>query len=324
MEESLVEESVIEKSSIEKSVEEVKSEVKSEFKAASLFIVLAGICWGIIGIFSRALAEYGFDSVMITASRCMITALCLLLFLMIFDRKKLKIAIWDLWYFIGTGICSIVFFNICYFITIEKTTLSVAAILLYTAPCFVVIMSAIFFKEKITKLKIIAFLAAFLGCILMTGILKEGQMALPAIGLLTGLGSGIGYALYSIFAMVALKKYHIFTVTFYTFAVASLGLLPFCRITNIGKLAFGDFHIVGLMLLLAVISTLLPFLLYTKGLSHMEAGKASVMAFVEPMVATLTGILLFGEALNKENIIGIGLIFISLVLLNKKTPWLPS
>ncbi|NTV79648.1 MAG: EamA family transporter [Clostridiales bacterium] len=293
---------------------------KQKSGLASLYIILAGICWGIIGIFSRALAEYGFDPIMITATRCIITALCLLLFLLLKDPEKLKIKPGDIWYFIGTGICSIVFFNICYFVTIEETTLSVAAILLYTAPCFVGIMSAIFFKEKITKIKIIAFLAAFGGCILMSGVVGEGQMSLSGFGLLTGLGSGFGYALYSIFAMIALKKYHILTVTFYTFGVASMGLLPFGKVTVIGKLAVGNLHILGLMVLLAVISTLLPFLLYTKGLSHMEAGKASVMAFVEPMVATMTGILLFGETLNIENIIGIGLIFISLVLLNKKQP----
>jgi drug/metabolite transporter (DMT)-like permease len=283
---------------------------------APLFVILAGSCWGIIGIFTRTLSKMGFSSLQITASRCLVTAICLIIYLGIKDRDKLKIHIKDIWYFLGTGIGSIVFFNICYFITIEETTLSVAAILLYTAPFFVIIMSAIFFKEKITYKKIVALGIAFFGCILITGIIGNQSIKLTNFGILTGIGSGIGYALYSIFGRVALRKYHTITVTAYTFIVASLSLLPFTNINYMMEVIIESNTVLYNVLLLGILSTLIPFLLYTKGLQNMETGKASIMAFVEPMVATIAGIVLFKESLSLQNMTGILLIFISLVLLN--------
>ena len=54
----------------------------------------------------------------------------------------------------------------------------------------------------------------------------------------------------------------------------------------------------------------------------MEAGKASVLAFAEPMVAAVAGIVVFGEMLRVENVPGILLIFTALVVLNsRKIKW---
>lgn len=288
-------------------------------RMAPVFIILAGICWGIIGLFSRNLSEQGLNSIQITASRCIVTAVCLVIFLLVKDREKLRINIKDLWIFFGTGVCSIVFFNICYFATIKIATLSMASILLYTAPSFVMIMSAFLFKEKITLRKVGALILAFGGCILITGIIGNGETSISGRAILTGLGAGLGYALYSIFGSIALKKYHPYTVTAYTFIVASLSLLPFSHGFELLTLTLHKDTTLINVLLLGIVSTLIPFLLYTKGLEHMEAGKASVMAFIEPMVATLVGILIFSEGLTAQNITGIFLIFLSVLILNLKT-----
>lgn len=283
---------------------------------APAFVILAGICWGIIGLFSRNLSSGGFSSVQITTTRCVVTAVVLTAFLLLMDRGKLKIQLKDFWIFIGTGIFSIAFFNICYFTTIKLATLSVASILLYTAPGFVIILSAILFKEKITSRKLTSLILAFAGCVLVTGIIGGGGSGVRGLAILTGLGSGIGYGLYSIFGSIALKKYHPFTVTAYTFIVASIGLLPFSKPTELLTLAFNNQLLLVNILFLGLLSTLLPFLLYTKGLEHMEAGKASVMAFVEPMVATMIGIMIFKEQLTVQNTLGILLIFLSVIILN--------
>lgn len=288
-------------------------------RMAPVLIILAGICWGIIGLFSRNLSQAGLNSLQITASRCIVTAVSLVLFLLVKDREKLRIKIKDLWIFFGTGVCSIVFFNICYFTTIKMATLSVASILLYTAPCFVMIMSAFFFKERITLRKVGALILAFGGCILITGIIGSSEASISGLAILTGLGAGFGYALYSIFGSIALKKYHPFTVTAYTFIVASLSLLPFSEGYGLLTLTLHKETVLINVVLLGIMSTLIPFLLYTKGLEHMEAGKASVMAFIEPMVATLVGIFIFSEGLSAANMTGIGLIFLSVLILNLKT-----
>lgn len=266
-----------------------------------------------IGVFSRPLSGLGLNAIQITFIRSLVTAIGMGIFLLLKDRKLLRIQLADIWIFLGTGLVSIVFFNVCYFLTIERTTLATASVLLYTAPCFVMLMSVLFFKEKVTLQKLAALVIAFAGCMLASGFVGGDIRALV---LLTGLGSGLGYASYSIFGKVALKKYHTFTIVFYTFLVAVTGLIPFSHIPAIFLTFAGrvDGTLTGLGL--GVFSTLLPFLFYTTGLEHIEAGKASVMAFTEPMVATIAGIVIFKEIPHLKNIVGILLIFLAIILLN--------
>ena len=278
-------------------------------------VLAAGFGWGIIGVFSRPLSEAGLSAVQTTLVRCVIVAAGMAFYLLLNDRSQFRIRWKDLWMFLGTGLLSIVFFNICYFMTIQRATLAAASILLYTAPCFVLLMSAVLFHEKITLQKLMALLLAFGGCALVSGF-TGGAMAPTAI--LTGIGSGLGYALYSIFGSVALKRYRPFTVIFYTFLIATLGILPLANPAGTWQALTDSGRTLGCGLALGVISTFLPFVFYTGGLKEMEAGKASVLAFAEPMVATLAGIVIYHEALQVQNVLGIGMILAAIVLLGRK------
>lgn len=280
-----------------------------------LYVLGAGFCWGIIGVFSKPLAQMGFSSFQITAIRSFVTVLGLMFLLFAKDKKLFRIQLRDIWMFLGTGIVSIVFFNVCYFQTIKLSTLGLAAILLYTAPFFVVLFSSFLYHERITKEKVAALFLAFVGCILVTGF-TGGKMSLLAF--VTGIGSGLGYACYSLFGNAALKKYEPMTVTFYTFLFASIGILPLCRVGQMaGMLSEKPMGLV-IGVTLGLISTLLPFVLYTEGLKNMEAGKASILAFSEPFVATLAGIILFQEKLTLVGVLGLLLLFTAICLLNRK------
>jgi len=283
-------------------------------KYSAILVIIAGFCWGVIGLFSKSLSALGFFPVQITALRCIITAFTLGTYLAIFDREKLKIKLIDIHHFIETGIFSIVLFNVCYFITVETVSLSIAAILLYTAPCIIMLLSIPLFKERLTRKKLLCLIMSFLGCILVTGV--GTTSSIPLKGILTGLGSGLGYALYTIFGRYALKKYHPFTVTFYTFLIASFGIIPFANPIDISSQLINMPVSILYALLLALISTLTPFLCYTKGLEGLEAGTASIIACIEPLVATLCGIIIWGDKLSLSNISGIILIFLSVILIN--------
>ncbi|NLL78399.1 MAG: EamA family transporter [Clostridiales bacterium] len=285
-------------------------------RKGSLFIIAAGICWGMIGLFSAKLSDAGCSAVEITFLRSAVTAVCLWAYLFWKDREKLKIRGKDIWMFLGTGMLSIVMFNIFYFITIELTTLSVAAILLYTAPCFVLLLSVFLFGEKFTAKKAAALVLALAGCACTTGLFDGGGAGkISLTGILTGIGSGFGYALYTIFGNIALKKYHTMTVTAYTFLISSVVLLPF-GIAGTAPLLMHNGAVAWNTLLIGVVSTLTPFLLYTKGLETTEPGRASVMAFVEPMVATLISVFVLHEQMTLMGAVGVAAIFCSIVLLN--------
>jgi len=282
-----------------------------------LFILMAAVCWGTIGVFSRALSDGGASPLQITAIRCLIVAIFLTLWLLVTNRSKLRIRIRDLWMFFGTGICSILFFNVCYFFTQSQTDLSVAAILLYTSPFFVMLISAIVFREKISAGKVLALLIAFFGCVLITGVLY-GRTKTPAFAILTGVCSGLGYGLYSIFGKLALRKYDILTVTAYTFIFAAAGSVPFSSPQKILSMLCNDSQLILMAVILGVLCTLVPFVLYTKGLNGIESGKASVIAYAEPAVATLTGALVFGEPVTLEIAIGILMVLVAIIILSRE------
>lgn len=276
-------------------------------------ILTAAAGWGLIGLFTRPLTAAGLSALQVTFVRSVVVVACMGLYLLARDRSMFRIELRDMWIFLGTGLVSIVFFNVCYFTTIQLTTLAAASILLYTAPCFVMLMSAVFFKERITARKLAALALAFGGCVLVSGIARGG---ITPTGLLTGVGAGFGYATYSIFGKVALRKYHSFTVIFYTFVVSTVCLAPFVHMGQGAAVVMSGGRTLALALGLGLVSTFVPYICYTTGLERVEAGKASVLAFAEPMVATITGIVAFHEKLTVLSAAGIGLIFAAIVLLN--------
>ena len=282
-------------------------------------ILLAGCFWGSMGIFVRRLTDYGFSSIQIVAIRVTLAALIFCMLLLIKDPSGFRISVKDIPLFLGLGFGSILFFTVCYFTAITMMPLSTAAILLYTSPIWIMLMSVLFFCEKLTGRKLLALALAFAGCVLVSGVSGEG-MTLP--GLLVGLGSGIGYGLYSILGTVALRRYSPYTVTTYTFAFAALGAWLICRPAEmLAKFAAAP-NLPGLVFfcfLTALVTAVIPFLAYTLGLQTVEASRAGILATVEPLVATLIGVAVFSEPLTLLSGLGILLILAAVVLLNGKT-----
>ena len=71
-------------------------------------------------------------------------------------------------------------------------------------------------------------------------------------------------------------------------------------------------------MLFALLTTVVPYLCYTRGLSGLPASKASVTATLEPVVTTLLGIFVFHESVSMMKILGIVLVLSSVVLMNRK------
>lgn len=285
-------------------------------KFSSILILIAGILWGSMGLFVRELNSQGLVSMEIVALRAIVTTVAMFLFLLFFDRKLLIIHIKDIWCFWGTGICSIVFFNFCYFKAITLTSLSVAAVLLYTAPAIVMIFSYFLFGEKFTKRKLLSLFMTFFGCVLVTGVLTDTG-TISASGIVVGLGAGLGYALYSVFSCYALQKgYHTLTIIFYTFLIAAITTFFMADIGQVVKVATGSVTIFLFCIALGVLCTVIPYLTYTLGLQYVENSKASILASIEPVTATLLGVFIFREKLTVTGILGMVLVLAAMIICN--------
>ena len=104
-------------------------------------------------------------------------------------------------------------------------------------------------------------------------------------------------------------------MTFYTFLIAFIALAPFSDIPQVAGVVASNSDVLINFLILGVGITLIPYFLYTEGLKGLEPGIASIVAFTEPMVATIVGFLILGESLSVFGILGILLILTSIVIL---------
>ncbi|MBR2020816.1 MAG: EamA family transporter, partial [Clostridia bacterium] len=210
-----------------------------------------------------------------------------------------------------------------YFASVSAgTSMSITAVLVYTAPFIVVLVSCLFMGEKFTVQKVISLIIAFVGCCLVS--LTDTGKSTP-LGLLFGVLSGASYALYSILSTIALRRnLHSFTVTFYSFVFASVGCIFIAIFTDMGSVFAAATDIPKLTLAMlgtGLVTAVLPFTLYTAGLSGTSPAKASIMAYIEPIAACVFGYFR-GESMTPLMILGIVLTVAAIVFLNIKLPFL--
>lgn len=284
-------------------------------RIAPLLVIAAGICWGCVGLFVRPLEAAGFTSFEIVCIRSSLAAIFFVAVNLVRNPHVLRIRPRDLWCFLGTGCVGFMGVSVFYYITISMTTLSVAAVLMYTAPAFVLVFSRLLFGETITLRKLVAVVLTITGCVFVSGMLTETPQITP-LGLLIGIASGISYASYSIFSRFALERgYEPATVTSWTFLLGALASMLLCNPAEIAVNFTGNPTAIPAALGLALINAIAAYLLYTTGLQYMENGRASVVVSIEPVVATLVGVFVFGELFTWQNGVGVALVFAAVTLL---------
>lgn len=287
-------------------------------RIAPIMAILAGLLWGSVGYFVRELGVMDLSNMTIVTCRMAGAMIMMLIFLLIYDKNLLKIKFKDIWYFIGTGMISMVMLNYCYNAAINLTSLSLASILLATAPFFVIFIARVVFQEKITPIKVISLLLAFVGCVLVSGFLEESPI-FNSIGILVGLVSGFFYGLYSILSRLAINKgYNSLTIIMYSFIFATICGSFFADFRTVGKLIIqSPFFMSTFLLLHSLIASVGPYILFTLSLNYIEIGRASILASGEPIVATLVGWVLYMEIPTPFSIFGILLVLGVLSLLSK-------
>ncbi len=295
--------------------------MKKKNSALGIILVLAaGILWGFSGFFVNHLKPRGLTSPQIGVMRLGFTFIIMLIWALIFKRDVFKAPKRCYKYFAGAGALGMVGSTVFYFYAIEKTSMAVAAVLMYTSPIIVVILSIFVFREHLTLLRSVCCIASVFGAALVSGIVG-GVGSLSVSGLLLGCAAGFAYALYSVFSSLALSRgAQPLSITVYAFGFAAIVMLPFGNIPSLIEKIADDPVIPLIALAQALLSCLVPFVLYTIGLKFTDASNASIMSTVELVAATVIGFLAFNETVSIPAIIGIVLVIGSVVMLNVKLP----
>lgn len=285
-------------------------------KSSLIYIILAGVLWGTSGIFVHFMAPLGFSSLHMTFLRACTSCLLFGIYMLLSNIGLFKVKLSELLLYIGSGI-SFFMTASCYYISMQATSISTAVTLMYTSPVFVMLYSVIFFKEKLTKAKIVALSAMLFGCSLVSGII--GGLKFNLVGILFGLLAGLSYTAYNIFTKIEMRRNcNAIQATFYCFTVAALIGSFTCNVSQFSEIFIASpIAASALSLGIGIFTCISPYFLYTIALKHIPVGTASALSILEPMSATIFSVLLFSEPLDLYSVCGILLILSSVFLLSK-------
>ena len=253
-----------------------------------LLILLAAALWAMIGVFTTGLLETGVTAMEIAFWRALAGGGLFVLHGLVAGHLELQRRR-DAGWFVGFGIFGVALFFGAYNLAIDTGGISLAVILLYTAPAFVVVLARIFLGEQLTVPKLVAVVLVGVGVTLVTLGGDTAGITVSAESIGWGLCAGLGYASFYIVGKHLLARYHPVAVYAFVLPVAAIALLPFVEFSPKSPLAW------GLLALLVVLSTYLAYLVYYLGLRRADASRAVLVASTEPVMATALAALIFGE-----------------------------
>lgn len=280
--------------------------------ASFVSVVLAACLWGSLGIFGRFLYQYGLTPLSVVTAKNLVAALTLFAVALVVKPSMLLVEKRTLSLLALNGLVSVSLLNWLYFTTVFLAGAGIAALLLYTAPVFVVLLSRVFLKQSLTGKKILALVLVIAGLFFLTGVPTTAANRIPHTALATGLLSGLTWAFYSLFTKPLLKKIPGVPLLFYVFGFGFLFLFLLQPQTLLGM------HLPargwGLLMGLGLIPTAGAYLLYNRGLKSLDAAVASIIATIEPVSAIMQESLFFGRVLQGPEVAGAALILLGAVV----------
>ena len=264
----------------------------------------AATIWGTLGLFAKILYADGVSFESLVAVRASVGWAAVMLFVLATGgARSLRVSGRDLAFLIPLGLVGIGLFYLLYFYTVRESTVGTAAILLYSSPAFVVVLARLFLKETLNAAKVLALFLTMAGIFLVAGAYDPANLEVSPVVLVVGLLSGLTYGLYSIFGRPVADRLRPSVILSYALFFGAL-LLVVAALPTLDTLAGLSMGSYALLLMLAVVHTTLAFALYTFGLGRLGAGRAAIVATVEPVVAVALGALLLGEDLAFPKVIG--------------------
>ena len=269
-----------------------------------LAVAAAASIWGTLGYFAKLLYAEGVSFEALVAFRAVVGWAAVLLFLSVTrGLGGLRVSRGDLVFLAPLGLVGIGAFYLLYFFTVRESAVGTASILLYSSPAFVTLLAWAFLREPLGITRILALGLTFAGIVLVVGAYDPATLEVAPFVLVTGLLAGLTYGMYSIFGKPVAGRLAPSVILSYALGFGAVLLVAFA-LPSLGTLAGLPLWCYALLLMLAVVHTALAFALYTFGLRRLEAGRAAIVATVEPVVAGALGVLLLGEDLTALKVLG--------------------
>jgi drug/metabolite transporter (DMT)-like permease len=266
------------------------------------YVLAAAALWGFFPFFTRSLYALGADALSVAAMRAFLAALVFLPRMILRgDFRGFKPS--SIPFYAIFGAVAVAGTYSFYALSLSLLPTGEAAALLYTAPAFVILGGRILSREPVTRVKVLALLAVFAGSLLVVKAYDPGALRFDAAGVAFGLLSGLCYASLTLFGRHGLKRHG---ADLNASLPAVFGALVFLFVRPPGSIPVPDLATAALFAGIALFGSVLPYLLYMKGLERgVDGGTASIAANVEPAIAALVGAAIFADRLAPLQILGI-------------------
>lgn len=287
--------------------------------------IIGTIIWSTTAIFIRYLTQnYDLPPLLLAFWRDLFAAVALLLGLLIFGRKKLKVERRH-WPFLVLYGFILSLFNSLWTISVDLNGAAISTVLVYSSPAFIALIAWWLFKEKLTWVKSGLILLSFAGSILVAGAYDPALWQVKPIGIITGLVSALIFAVYSLMGKASANRgidpwvnlCIIFSLAAFFLFLYNIFLPPSIS-GNLNQSIIwsqGDLRGWILLLLLAVIPTICGYGLYNVSLHYLPAVTSNLIATTEPIYTSLLAWFILSERFSLPQLIGSVITLASVILL---------
>lgn len=288
----------------------------SAFKGYAM-ILGAAFFWGASATLAKSLLNQELDTLLLVQTRVSFSLVMLALGLVLFAPAFLRVSVRDVWRFALLGVIGLAGSNFTYYVTMKESNVATAITIQYAAPLFVMAYEVFKGEERFTTTKLSAALLALAGCLLTVSRLDFTVLHISRLGVLTGIGSIFAFAFLTVFTRHMLARYNAWTVTFYSIFFSSvfwLAVNPPWKIP-VQTLPTATW---GVLFVLAMVSVLVPNLLYVGGLQFLVPSRAIITSTFEPVVAIATAAMFVGESLTLAQSAGALMVIAAIIVLQRQ------
>ena len=285
-------------------------------------VLLAAVLFGTTGT-SQALGPKTTTPLGVGAARLIVGGAALLLWLPFLGSRPMRaIRLWGTPVGFFGGACTALY-QVCFFAAVLKTGVAVGTLVtIGSGPVFAGILAWLLLGERPDRHWLVATALCISGLGLLT-LGGDGPSHVPVLGVVLALGSGLGYAAYTVAAKRLITGGETSaTVMAATFGLGGLLLVPVLFSQPIAWL--GRPSGVTLALYLGVVTTAIAYVLFGRGLAVLAAGPVTTLVLAEPLVATILGVAVLHEHLTAVALLGAGLVLAGLVMQSVASARRPS
>ncbi|MBK5210706.1 MAG: EamA family transporter [Coriobacteriia bacterium] len=317
---------------------------KSNNRRGYFFAVIAALGWSTGGLISHWLMTspgpatknwvisplgYTITPTVLSGSRALSATLILGLILIIGSRKTFRLpqGAKSLVFLVPFGALALAGMHFTYFKAISLSNVTTAILLEYLAPIFTLAFGVLVYKHKPTGQMLAGVFLAILGCAVVVGAFNGGGLLITPKALFWGLAAAVFFAFYSIMGGVGSERFDSLTLLFYGLFFAALMWLVVLGPKAV-MAPFKNPHEATAIIIMACVSTIIPFGAYLISLKYISPTHASITAMLEPVTAGILSWALFGDKITWSLAVGGAVIVFAIVLIqlsdaNKETKEFP-